>query len=71
MDRIAFPTLLGVIATLAIALAAGLHDVRAADAAHEAARRDFKRDLAAAKICQHQAFAWEGNTLTCFKEATR
>ena len=50
---------------------AGLHDVRAADAAHEAARRDFKRDLAAAKICQHQAFAWEGNTLTCFKEATR
>ena len=69
MDRIAFPTLLGVIATLVIALAAGLHDVRAADAAHEAARRDFKRDLAAAKVCQGKPFEWEGKTLICHKEA--
>ena len=70
MARTVFSILFCVLATFAMVIAVGMSEVRADDQAASQARADFRRDLAAAKICQHQAFAWEGNTLTCFKEAT-
>lgn len=71
MARTVFSILFCILATFAMVIAVGMSEVRADDQAASQARADFRRDLAAAKICQHQAFAWEGNTLTCFKEATR
>ena len=71
MARTVFSILFCVLATMAMVIAVGMSEVRADDQAARQAMSEFRRDLAAAKICQHQAFAWEGNTLTCFKEATR
>lgn len=66
--NLALDMLLAVIATAALAVAVGLTEARATDQAHEAARQDFKRDLAAAQICKGKTAIWDGRVLTCMKE---
>lgn len=57
------------IAILLLSIATGAREVQAQDSAAAAARAEFKRDLAAAKVCKGQPFEWQGNTLICHKEA--
>ena len=45
----------------------GLGNMGSPMAANQA-RAEFRRDLAAAKVCKGDAFEWDGNVLTCFKE---
>ena len=33
------------------------------------AQQEFRRDLAAAKACDGEPFAWEGPVLVCYREA--
>ena len=68
MDRTVFSILFCVLATMAMVIAVGMSEVRSDGQAARQARAQFKRDLAAAKVCQGEAFEWDGNVLTCFKE---
>ena len=68
MARTVFSILFCVLATMAMVIAVGMSEVRSDGQAARQARAQFKRDLAAAKVCQGEAFEWDGNVLTCFKE---
>ena len=68
MARTVFSILFCVLATFAMVIAVGMSEVRSDGQAARQARAQFKRDLAAAKVCQGEAFEWDGNVLTCFKE---
>jgi len=58
-----------VIAMAAVTIAAGARETHLHSAEADAAKAQFKRDLAAAKVCQGKPFEWEGKTLICHKEA--
>ena len=68
MARTVFSILFCVLATFATVIAVGMSEVRADDQAARQARADFRRDIAAAKVCKGEAFEWDGDVLTCFKE---
>ena len=71
MARTVFSILFCVLATFAMVIAVGMAEVRADDKAANQARAEFRRDLAAAKVCQGKAFEWDGEVLTCFKEVRK
>ena len=71
MERTVFSILFCIAATVATVIAVGMVEVRADDKAANQARAEFRRDLAAAKVCKGAAFEWDGNVLTCFKEARK
>ena len=71
MARTVFSILFCVLATFAMVIAVGMSEVRADDQAARQALAQFKRDLAAAKVCQGEAFEWDGEVLTCFKEVQK
>ena len=71
MTRTVFSILFCVLATFSMVIAVGMSEVRADDQAARQARAQFKRDLAAAKVCQGKAFEWDGDVLTCFKEVRK
>ena len=58
-----------VIAMAAVTVAAGAREAYLHSAESEAAKAEFHRDMAAAKVCQGKPFEWDGNTLICHKEA--
>ena len=68
MERTVFSILFCILATFAMVIAVGLSEVRADDQAARQARSEFRRDLAAAKVCQGEAFEWDGATLICHRE---
>ena len=68
MARTVFSIIFCVLATMATVISVGMSEVRADDQAANQARADFRRDLAAAKVCKGAAFEWDGNAMTCFKE---
>ena len=68
MGSAVFSIIFCVLATVATVIAVGMAEVRADDQDANQARAQFKRDLAAAKVCQGEAFEWDGNAMTCFKE---
>ena len=68
MARTVFSIIFCVLATMATVISVGMSEVRADDQAANQARADFRRDLAAAKVCKGEAFEWDGNAMTCFKE---
>lgn len=68
MARTVFSILFCVLATMAMVIAVGMSEVRADDQAARQARADFRRDLAAAKVCKGEAFEWDGDVLTCHRE---
>ena len=71
MARTVFSILFCILATMAMVIAVGMAEVRADDQASRQARAEFRRDLAAAKVCKGEAFEWDGNAMTCFKEARK
>lgn len=71
MARTVFSILFCVLATMAMVISVGMSEVRADDQAARQARAQFKRDLAAAKVCKGEAFEWDGDVLTCFKEVQK
>lgn len=71
MERTVFSILLCIAATMAMVIAVGMAEVRADDQAASQARAEFRRDLAAAKVCKGEAFEWDGEVLTCFKEVRK
>ena len=68
MARTVFSILFCILATMAMVIAVGMSEVRADDQAARQARADFRRDLAAAKVCKGEAFEWDGDVLTCHRE---
>ena len=68
MARTVFSILFCVLATMAMVIAVGMSEVRADDQAASQARADFRRDIAAAKVCKGEAFEWDGDVLTCHRE---
>ena len=68
MARTVFSILFCVLATFAMVIAVGMSEVRADDQAARQARAEFRRDLAAAKVCKWEAFEWDGDVLTCHRE---
>ena len=68
MARTVFSIIFCVLATVATVVSVGMSEVRADDKAARQARADFRRDIAAAKVCKGEAFEWDGDVLTCFKE---
>lgn len=68
MARTVFSVVFCILATMAMVIAVGLSEVRADDQAARQARAQFKRDLAATKVCQGEAFEWDGDVLTCHRE---
>ena len=68
MARTVFSILFCVLATMAMVIAVGMSEVRADDQAANQARADFRRDIAAAKVCKGEAFEWDGDVLTCHRE---
>lgn len=68
MARTVFSIIFCVLATIAMVISVGMSEVRADDQAASQARADFRRDIAAAKVCKGEAFEWDGNAMTCFKE---
>ena len=68
MARTVFSIIFCVLATVATVVSVGMSEVRADDKAARQARADFRRDLAAAKVCKGEAFEWEGNVLICHRE---
>ena len=71
MARTVFSILFCVLATFAMVIYVGMGEVRADDQAASQARAEFRRDLAAAKVCKGAAFQWDGDVLTCFKEVLK
>ena len=71
MERTVFSIAFCIVATFAMVIAVGMAEVRADDQAANQARAEFRRDIAAAKVCQGKAFQWDGEVLTCFKEAQK
>lgn len=71
MARTVFSIIFCVLATMAMVISVGMSAVRADDQAARQARAEFRRDLAAAKVCKGAAFEWDGNVLTCFKEVRK
>ena len=68
MTRTVFSIIFCVLATMAMVIAVGMSEVRADDQAANQARADFRRDIAAAKVCKGEAFEWDGDVLTCHRE---
>ncbi len=68
MARTVFSILFCILATMAMVIAVGMSEVRADDQAARQARADFRRDIAAAKVCKGEAFEWDGDVLTCHRE---
>ena len=68
MARTVFSILFCVLATFAMVIAVGMSEVRADDQASRQARADFRRDLAAAKVCKGEAFEWDGSMVICHRE---
>ena len=71
MTNAAFSILFCITATVATVIAVGMAEVHADDKAASQARAEFRRDIAAAKVCQGKAFEWDGEVLTCFKEVQK
>ena len=71
MARTVFSIIFCVLATMAMVIYVGMSEVRADDQTANQARADFRRDLAAAKVCKGEAFEWDGEVLTCFKEVRK
>ena len=71
MARTVFSLIFCVLATMATVISVGMSEVRADDQAASQARADFRRDIAAAKVCKGEAFEWDGDVLTCFKEVRK
>lgn len=57
-----------VLAAMAMVIAVGVQEVRADDQAARAAQADFRRDIAAAKVCKGEAFEWDGSMVICHRE---
>ena len=68
MARTVFSILFCILATFAMVIAVGLSEVRADDQAARQARADFRRDIAAAKVCKGEAFEWDGSMVICHRE---
>ena len=68
MARTVFSILFCVLATFAMVIAVGMSEVRADDQAARQARADFRRDIAAAKVCNGEAFEWDGSMVICHRE---
>ncbi len=68
MARTVFSILFCILATMAMVIAVGLSEVRADDQAARQARADFRRDIAAAKLCKGEAFEWDGSMVICHRE---
>lgn len=68
MTRTVFSIIFCVLATMAMVISVGMSEVRADDQAARQARSDFRRDIAAAKVCKGEAFEWDGNVLICHRE---
>ena len=68
MARTVFSILFCILATMAMVIAVGMSEVRADDQAASQARADFRRDIAAAKVCKGEAFEWDGSMVICHRE---
>lgn len=68
MARTVFSIIFCVLATIAMVISVGMSEVRADDQAARQARSEFRRDLAAAKVCRGAPFEWDGATLICHRE---
>lgn len=60
-------TLIAVVIGLGMAAVAA-HESDAAAEPAELQQAQHSRDFAARKVCQGQAFEWQGDVLVCFKE---
>ena len=60
-------TLIAVVIGLGMAAVAA-HESDAAAEPSELQQAHNSRDFAARKVCQGQAFEWQGDVLVCFKE---
>ena len=68
MARTVFSILFCILATMAMVISVGMSEVRADDQAASQARADFRRDIAAAKVCKGEAFEWDGSMVICHRE---